>query len=304
MERAPAHHGRERGDHVHPVPQTLLLVERPAAAALQRAGGQDRHRDPRLDRTAGARARAAARGRRQARPHRRGARRRPGPHRTPARGVPGEPVRRCDAAVRRARVPAASGRSLRERADRRHLRPYPDGPWEIVDWKTGQRPSSQDPSAGLQLDIYGLAAAEIWGKAAGDITLTYYYLASGEEVTRPMDDPGLVRERVLALARGDRRGCVRSHTRAHGAGTATSGASVTRARPGLRLRTDAYSSLSIDSSNRPISGRRVEPTFGHTGHQARDHARPPRARGPARHARNHSRSPGWIWTSPCMPKRR
>ena len=73
-----------------------------------------------------------------------------------------------------------------------------DGPWEVVDWKTGRKPSAADPTAGLQLDIYGLAAVEIWGKASADVTLTYFYLASGEEVTRPMDDPDVVRQRVLA----------------------------------------------------------------------------------------------------------
>jgi DNA helicase-2/ATP-dependent DNA helicase PcrA len=73
-----------------------------------------------------------------------------------------------------------------------------DGPWEVVDWKTGRKPSAADPTAGLQLDIYGLAAVEIWGKASADVTLTYFYLASGEEVTRPMDDPDVVRRRVLA----------------------------------------------------------------------------------------------------------
>ena len=82
-----------------------------------------------------------------------------------------------------------------------------DGPWEVVDWKTGRKPSSADPTAGLQLDIYGLAAVEIWGKASADVTLTYFYLASGEEVTRPMDDPDVVRQRVLgsldAIAAGE-----------------------------------------------------------------------------------------------------
>jgi DNA helicase-2/ATP-dependent DNA helicase PcrA len=73
-----------------------------------------------------------------------------------------------------------------------------DGPWEVVDWKTGRKPSSADPTAGLQLDIYGLAAVEIWGKAASEVTLTYFYLASGEEVTRSMDDPDVVRRRVMA----------------------------------------------------------------------------------------------------------
>jgi len=74
----------------------------------------------------------------------------------------------------------------------------PDGPWEIVDWKTGRRPAADDPTLGLQLDVYGLAAVEIWGKAPSDLTLTYLYLASGDEVTRPMDDPALVRSRVEA----------------------------------------------------------------------------------------------------------
>ena len=82
-----------------------------------------------------------------------------------------------------------------------------DGPWEVVDWKTGRKPSAADPTAGLQLDIYGLAAVEIWGKASADVTLTYFYLASGEEVTRQMDDPDVVRQRVLtsldAIAAGE-----------------------------------------------------------------------------------------------------
>ena len=71
-----------------------------------------------------------------------------------------------------------------------------DGPWEVVDWKTGKRPPVEDPSVGLQLDIYGLACVEIWGKAAADVTLTYLYLATGDEVTRSMDDPAVVRGRI------------------------------------------------------------------------------------------------------------
>jgi DNA helicase-2/ATP-dependent DNA helicase PcrA len=73
----------------------------------------------------------------------------------------------------------------------------PDGPWEVVDWKTGRRPAEDDPTLGLQLDIYGLACVEIWGKVAGDLTLTYAYLASGDEVSKPMDDPATVRSRVM-----------------------------------------------------------------------------------------------------------
>ena len=88
-----------------------------------------------------------------------------------------------------------------------------DGPWEVVDWKTGRKPSAADPTAGLQLDIYGLAAVEIWGKASADVTLTYFYLASGEEVTRPMDDPERGAAAGPGLARCHRGGRVRSHPR-------------------------------------------------------------------------------------------
>jgi len=67
----------------------------------------------------------------------------------------------------------------------------PDGPWEIVDWKTGV--GAADP---LQLELYGLACVEIWHKAPEDLTLTYYYLARDEAVSQPMSDPEVVRERV------------------------------------------------------------------------------------------------------------
>jgi DNA helicase-2/ATP-dependent DNA helicase PcrA len=69
----------------------------------------------------------------------------------------------------------------------------PEGPWEIVDWKTGS--GQADP---LQLELYGLACAEIWHKAPEELTLTYYYLARDEAVSLPMGDPGVVRARVEA----------------------------------------------------------------------------------------------------------
>ena len=71
-----------------------------------------------------------------------------------------------------------------------------DAPWEIVDWKTGRRPAADDPLAGLQLDLYGLACIEVWEKRPEDLTLTYLYLAGGEEVSHPMGDPDEVRARV------------------------------------------------------------------------------------------------------------
>jgi DNA helicase-2/ATP-dependent DNA helicase PcrA len=72
----------------------------------------------------------------------------------------------------------------------------PDGPWEVVDWKTGRKPADDDPLARLQLDVYGLACVEVWGRHPVDLSLTYVYLAGGEEVTRPMDEPGEVRDRI------------------------------------------------------------------------------------------------------------
>ena len=76
-----------------------------------------------------------------------------------------------------------------------------EGPWEIVDWKTGWRPAADDPLAGLQLELYGLACVEVWGKRPEDLTLTYLYLADGDEVSHPMADPDEVRARVTASLR-------------------------------------------------------------------------------------------------------
>jgi DNA helicase-2/ATP-dependent DNA helicase PcrA len=75
------------------------------------------------------------------------------------------------------------------------------GPWEVVDWKTGRAPELDDPLAALQLDVYGLACVEIWSKRAEDLTLTYLYLATGEERVHTMDDPAVVRDRVVVTLR-------------------------------------------------------------------------------------------------------
>jgi CRISPR/Cas system-associated exonuclease Cas4 (RecB family) len=72
----------------------------------------------------------------------------------------------------------------------------PDGPWEVVDWKTGR--GKDDP---LQLDLYGLACVEVYGKRPDQLRLTYVYLSSGEEVSHPMEDPAAIRERVVASLR-------------------------------------------------------------------------------------------------------
>lgn len=72
----------------------------------------------------------------------------------------------------------------------------PDGGWEVVDYKTGRKPE-EDEVAGLQLDLYALACAEIWGKKPEELTLTYLYLGDGQEVTRPAGDVEETRKRIL-----------------------------------------------------------------------------------------------------------
>jgi DNA helicase-2/ATP-dependent DNA helicase PcrA len=77
-----------------------------------------------------------------------------------------------------------------------------DGGWEIVDWKTGSPVSSDDPPGGLQMDLYGLAAVEAFGRPAGRITLTTAYLGQGE-LSREFDDASVrrARSRLDALLR-------------------------------------------------------------------------------------------------------
>jgi ATP-dependent DNA helicase UvrD/PcrA len=77
-----------------------------------------------------------------------------------------------------------------------------DDPWEVVDYKTGRRPSDDDPLARLQLDLYALACIDVWRKRPEDLRLTYLYLASGEEVSYPVGDVDEVRERVRGWLRG------------------------------------------------------------------------------------------------------
>jgi len=77
-----------------------------------------------------------------------------------------------------------------------------DGPWEVVDYKTGRRPADDDALAKTQLDVYALACIDVWGKRPQDLTLTYLYLASDDEVSHAVDDEGAIRERVGGWLRG------------------------------------------------------------------------------------------------------
>ncbi len=76
-----------------------------------------------------------------------------------------------------------------------------EGPWEVVDFKTGRVPEG-DPLADLQLDIYALACAEVWRKDPADLTLTYYYLAADRESTRPAGPVEELRERLRGFLQG------------------------------------------------------------------------------------------------------
>lgn len=58
-----------------------------------------------------------------------------------------------------------------------------DGNWEIVDFKSGGKPDLTDETAKLQLAIYALAARTVWGIDPSKITVTYFYLRDGEEVS-------------------------------------------------------------------------------------------------------------------------
>jgi DNA helicase-2/ATP-dependent DNA helicase PcrA len=77
-----------------------------------------------------------------------------------------------------------------------------DGPWEVVDYKTGRRPSDDDPLTGLQLDLYALACVDVWSKKPEDLKLTYLYLGTGEESTRAAGDVEETRARAAEALRG------------------------------------------------------------------------------------------------------
>ena len=299
-EHAPQRLGRRR-DRLRALSQAVLLdLVRPAPTVLgtRRADGDG---DPSVDRAALHGTGAAPRARRRARPHGRGARRRAGPGGPVAALVPRQPLLgavplfaerafllRLEGFAVSGRIDAVFGASV-------------EGPWEIVDWKTGRRPAADDPLAGLQLELYGLACVEVWGKRPEDLTLTYLYLADGDEVSHAMGDPDEIRARRDVAARDRRRG-VRPDPG--------------RLVPPLRLpvvlrRREGVDRLGLILS--PTTPRDARPAPG-TGGSSRRGRTPRRARrgrtagpGPSRGtrtcatARNHSRSPGCRTSSPRVP---
>jgi superfamily I DNA/RNA helicase/RecB family exonuclease len=89
---------------------------------------------------------------------------------------------------------------VRGRVDR--VDRLPDGDYELIDYKTGERKSEADLADDLQLALYRMAAREAWGIEAG--TGSYYYVLDAEKVpapTRP-DDAERVERTVLQVGEG------------------------------------------------------------------------------------------------------
>jgi DNA helicase II / ATP-dependent DNA helicase PcrA len=79
-----------------------------------------------------------------------------------------------------------------------------EGRFEVVDFKTGNRPCADDRAAGLQLDLYALAAVDAWDRAPEEVRTTEWYLAAGEGHSRDFDAGEItrVRRRVAGALEG------------------------------------------------------------------------------------------------------
>jgi DNA helicase-2/ATP-dependent DNA helicase PcrA len=89
---------------------------------------------------------------------------------------------------------------VRGRVDR--VDRLPDGDYELIDYKTGERKSEEDLDSDLQLALYRMAAREAWGIEAS--TGSYYYVLDADKVpapTRP-DDAERVERTVLQVGEG------------------------------------------------------------------------------------------------------
>lgn len=65
-----------------------------------------------------------------------------------------------------------------------------EGRWQIIDWKTGHRPTAaQMLATRIQLAVYRLAWSRLKGVAEADIDAAFYYVMDGELVSPP-DLPG------------------------------------------------------------------------------------------------------------------
>jgi DNA helicase-2/ATP-dependent DNA helicase PcrA len=89
---------------------------------------------------------------------------------------------------------------VRGRVDR--VDRLPDGSYELIDYKTGERKSEEDLASDLQLALYRLAARQAWEVEAP--TGSYYYVLDGDKVAAPTrpDDAERVERTVLQVGEG------------------------------------------------------------------------------------------------------
>jgi superfamily I DNA/RNA helicase/RecB family exonuclease len=89
---------------------------------------------------------------------------------------------------------------VRGRVDR--VDRLPDGDYELIDYKTGERKSAEDLDDDLQLALYRMAAREAWEIEAS--TGSYYYVLDGDKVAAPTkpDDAERVERTVLQVGEG------------------------------------------------------------------------------------------------------
>ncbi len=89
---------------------------------------------------------------------------------------------------------------VRGRVDR--VDRLPDGDYELIDYKTGERKSEEDLDSDLQLALYRLAAREAWGIEAA--FASYDYVLDAEKVAAPTkpDDAERVERTVVTVGEG------------------------------------------------------------------------------------------------------
>ncbi|HXF31500.1 MAG TPA: ATP-dependent DNA helicase [Solirubrobacterales bacterium] len=89
---------------------------------------------------------------------------------------------------------------VRGRVDR--VDRLPDGDYELIDYKTGERKSEEDLDSDLQLALYRLAAREAWDIEAA--YASYDYVLDAEKVPAPMraDDAERVERTVVTVGEG------------------------------------------------------------------------------------------------------
>jgi RecB family exonuclease len=95
-----------------------------------------------------------------------------------------------------AEIEVGDGTIVRGRIDAVYER---DGVLELVDFKTGRPAAEGDGSAGVQLDLYGLAAIDTWKADPARLRTTYCWLrADGPPVVESCDWTPATVERVRA----------------------------------------------------------------------------------------------------------